>query len=125
MSAIFDVLGPQRSEKGTGLKKVTGAKKSWQRGWGSRGLWELLWLMNKGLRSGMKNQILPTLSQINIQAAIVLIETGIPKSNHADGMGHHSECLTSAWGLAGGPRVTLSSVAVWQEPGLSGQSCCF
>lgn len=76
MNATFDILEPQRSEKGTGLRKVTEAKKSWQGGWGSRGLWELLWLMNKGLRSGMENQTLSSLSQINIQAARVLIETG-------------------------------------------------
>lgn len=87
MNAIFDVLEPQRSEKGTGLKKVTGAKKSWQRGWGSRGLWELLWPMNKGLRSGMENQILPTLSQTNIQAAIVLIETGFRSQTMLTGWG--------------------------------------
>lgn len=95
MNAILDVLEPQRSEKGTGLRKVTEAKEKLARelgepgqgGWGSRELWELLWLMNEGLRSGMENQTLPILSQINIQAAIVLIETGF-----------RSQIMLTGWG---------------------------
>lgn len=37
MNAILDVLEPQRSEKGTGLRKVTEAKEKLARGLGEPG----------------------------------------------------------------------------------------
>lgn len=73
MNAVLDALGPQRSEKGTGLREVSGAKENW------RGIWEMGGLWGTALEDDPRTQARngktnPTLSQNNIQAAMVLVE---------------------------------------------------